>query len=478
MFSKNLFLVILMFCGSLACQGQYNSSSLENIPLKFITNSTKKIQNYSNSITTKTEKTLNKLIKWENKIRSVLEKTNPKLANSLFNQNHLSFLQIKQKITGGLQLANKIPSQYNQYQDEIITKMKYLNSKKDSFEVKFYKGIDEAKKATDSLEKVSSRLNIIEDLIKERRKELIMELLHSGNLKFLKKINKDVFYYNEKLITLKKSFNDVSTFDRTILEMMNKIPGCKTFLMKNSELAGLFGMSNFGTNESLGVGNTIPIINGLSSRAGLQEYINTNLPSIQNVNIGNFFKTKIATPNNDIFNFLNKKKANNLGLPDFKINSQKSKSFWKRIETSADVQFKKNAASLPNTTDVGLNIGYKLTDKNTLGIGMGYKLGIGHGLDKIKFTSEGVGLRSFIKWKLSKGFDVQGGVEVEYFSHIDKLQQLAIYNNWKKLGLIGISKNYEINKKLKGSFKLLYNVFYKENSSQNQPFVFRTGYSF
>lgn len=478
MFTKKIILVIVTFYTSNICFSQRDSTSLENIPLKFITNSSKKIQNYSNAVSSKTDKTLSKLIKWENKIKSILERTNPKVAASLFNENHISFQQIKQRVNSGLDFANKVPAQYNQYKDEFTTKIKYIYTQKDELDVKFNNEISTAKRATDSLEKVSLKLNNVEELIKERRKELITELLHTGNLKFLKKINKEVFYYNEKITTLKASFNDVSKFDQTVLEMMNKIPACKTFLMKNSEQAGLFGMSNFSINEPLGVGVSIPIINGLSTRAGLQGFINSNVPNIQNVNLGNLLKSKITAPNNDISNFLNKKKVDNLGLPEFKVNSQKSKSFWKRIEISTDVQFKRTTSSLPNTTDIGLNIGYKLNDKSTTGLGIGYKLGMGTGLDKIKFTSEGVGLRSFIKWKLSKGFDIQGGLELEYYSHFSKIQQLSVYDNWNKLGLIGISKNYKINKKLKGSFKLFCNVFYKENPTQNQPFIFRTGYSF
>ena len=65
--------------------------TVQDIPLKYIKHVELKIDKYSSRITGKTEKTLAKLIKWENKIRSLLEKVSPETAQKLFANEELTF---------------------------------------------------------------------------------------------------------------------------------------------------------------------------------------------------------------------------------------------------------------------------------------------------------------------------------------------------------------------------------------------------
>src|SRR6187402_1052065 len=64
----NFFMALL--CAPVVCLAQQDSTiaSLQQIPLKYIHAVDNKIDKYSNRITGKTEKTLAKLSKWENKI--------------------------------------------------------------------------------------------------------------------------------------------------------------------------------------------------------------------------------------------------------------------------------------------------------------------------------------------------------------------------------------------------------------------------
>ncbi len=47
-------------------------TSITKVPLKFITQTNSKIDKYTHRVSSKTEKTLTKLTKWENKIQQLL----------------------------------------------------------------------------------------------------------------------------------------------------------------------------------------------------------------------------------------------------------------------------------------------------------------------------------------------------------------------------------------------------------------------
>lgn len=58
--------------------------------------------------------------------------------------------------------------------------------------------------------------------------------------------------------------------------------------------------------------------------------------------------------------------------PDFQPNTQKTKTFLKRLEYGANIQFAQGNAYFPSTTNIGLTLGYKINDKSTIGTGLSY----------------------------------------------------------------------------------------------------------
>ena len=93
-----------------------------------------------------------------------------------------------------------------------------------------------------------------------------------------------------------------------------------------------------------------------------------------------------------------------LDIPNFKPNTQKTKSFFNRLEYGFNLQNTGGNSLLPNMSDIAITVGYKLNDKSVMGIGTSYKLGLGTGLDNIKLTGEGISLRSYIDYKLKGTF--------------------------------------------------------------------------
>src|SRR6201991_2267036 len=101
-------------------------------------------------------------------------------------------------------------------------------------------------------------------------------------------------------------------------------------------------------------------------------------------------------------------------MPDFKPNDQRTKTFWRRLEYGTNFQTTRNNYAFPTTSDLGLSVGYKLSEKSTIGIGASYKLGWGNGIQHIVFSSQGAGVRSFVDVRIKGSFSASGGLEYNY----------------------------------------------------------------
>ncbi|HEU4555605.1 MAG TPA: hypothetical protein VFS25_22355, partial [Chitinophaga sp.] len=165
-------------------------------------------------------------------------------------------------------------------------------------------------------------------------------------------------------------------------------------------------------------------------------------------------------------------------MPDFKPNEMKTKSFLQRLEFGGNMQFARSTRFYPTTSDIAGQVAYKFHKNGTAGIGAAYKLGMGTGFDNIRFSSQGMGLRSFLDWKLKGTFYVNGGFEENYVSEFQNEQQLRNIDNWQGSALIGISKKYKINSKLKGNIVLLYDFLCNQHVPRTDPVKLRLGYSF
>jgi len=133
----------------------------------------------------------------------------------------------------------------------------------------------------------------------------------------------------------------------------------------------------------------------------------------------------------------------------------------------------------PITSDLGLSLGYKLNDKSVVGIGASYKMGWGSGWNNIRITHQGIGLRSYVDWKLKGSFWISGGYEQNYKSEIRSIDQLRDQSAWQQSGLIGLSKVVSVKSKLfkKTKVQLLWDFLSYDHVPRGQPIVFRIGYS-
>lgn len=181
-----------------------------------------------------------------------------------------------------------------------------------------------------------------------------------------------------------------------------------------------------------------------------------------------------------------------MAMPDFKPNQQKTKSFLKRIELGTNLQTQRATNYFPTATDIAVTVGYKLTDKSIIGIGVSGKLGWGRGWKQIRFTGEAVGLRAYAEWKAPDLFKTNSrfmaslwftvGAEMNYTRTVESLAVFKNYSNWTKSALAGLTKKYSMNsplkkgKKVQGSMQLLYDFLHNKHIPPTPAFVWRVGW--
>ena len=128
MYPKVLISTLTLFLTVLFCNAQVDSieTTLFKIPDKFFSQTSSKIDKYNNRLTGKTNKTLEKLARWENKIKTLLDKTSPATSAKLFGNNQLTFNVLLQKIKQGETISQNYKAQYNSYRDKLTTGLKYI----------------------------------------------------------------------------------------------------------------------------------------------------------------------------------------------------------------------------------------------------------------------------------------------------------------------------------------------------------------
>ena len=480
MIFKSSILLFGFFLLFFNCLAQLDSTTIiiNKLTGKYATIVDKKVDTYTKRISSKTEKTLVKLSKWEQKIYITLNKVNPKAANRLFSEPNQTFTDALNKYREGKAMVDGYTLRYDQYRDQLLTATKYLEDHKDLLNKTQIEEFNNHQESLEHLEQQRLASEQLQSFIKERKKQLTQQVLqYLGKSKYLQKISKENFYYVETLRNYKEIFNDINKTEEVVLQTLNKFPAFEKFMKKNSLLASLFKMPGDGS-----AADNLASLAGLQTRAQvnnlIQQQIGAGGPNaLQEIkNNMNAAQASLQNLKNKVANSYGGANTEDL---DFKPNLQKTKTLKQRLEFGTDFQTEKGSSYMPNAINVGLSAGYKINDKSTAGLGLSYRMGVTT-INKFKVSSEGIGLRSFIDWKLKKQFFVAGGFEMNYFSSFKSLRALGDVDSWQQSALLGISKKIAVKTKMtKGiKFQLLYDFLYREHLPVSKPVVFRVGYQF
>ncbi|PWV56450.1 hypothetical protein C7475_101966, partial [Chitinophaga sp. S165] len=289
--------------------------------------------------------------------------------------------------------------------------------------------------------------------------------------KDLQKINKEAYYYGQQISEYKTLLKDKKKAEAKAMELLKKMPVYNDFIRRNSQLASLFNLGSSGAA-------TAQSLEGLQTRSQVEQLIQQRLGNDPGA------RQAVSQQMDQARSQLNELKSkfpdlDNAGdMPDFKPNPMKTKSFLERLEFGGNIQFQKSNRYFPTTSDIAGQIGYRFHKNGTAGIGMSYKLGLGTGWDHIAISHQGVGLRSFVDWKLKGTFFVNGGFEQNHVSTISRVDELKSWSGWQGSALLGVSKKYKVSAKLKGNIMLLYDFMARGNMPSSSPVKLRLGYNF
>lgn len=433
-----------------------------------------KVDKYRNRIEKKTEKTLSKLVKWEHKLEGMLHKVNPEMAQKIFGPGKLTFKMMQDQYRQGLNVSKGYLQSYSDYRDRIQVNLRYIHEGLDTiYSVRKRTG-DSLMSDVRDLEKHIVSSEILQKMIRERKDELVKYSIHAiGSMKMVKKISKEAYYYAETLRNYHDLFNDQAKIERAVMSILANNPEFNQFFSQQSQLSGLFNIgSSNQMMENLNLYQTQSSVQGLLNRA----------VDASGVNPAEYMKQQFSDAREQISRLKEKalkagSSSGEMQMPDFKPNNQKSKIFRQRLEYGCNVQFERKSQWIPGGVNIAGTIGYKLNDKSIIGMGLSYRAGFGS-IQRIRITHEGIGLRSFIDWKLKKQFYVTGGFELNHQSGFKKIDQLKELNAWQQSGLIGLTKKYKITKSKKGNLQILWDFMSYQQVPRTPAFIYRLGYTF
>jgi hypothetical protein len=471
-------LIVLLIGVPIQAQNIPALDSLPALPGRYLEVVASNASQLERKLEGKSDKALAQLKKQEEKIRRKLARIDSSKAAQFFGNAQAKYQSLENKLNGKLSSVR----QYIPSLDTLTTSLKFLKQAPE-FLSKLKNGRQQLENAADKVKNLQQSFQKAEEIkqfVKERKEYLRSQLQQMGFGRELKKLNKQAYYYSEQLNEYKSMLTDHKKAERKALELLSKTKLFKDFMRKHSQLASLFRLPG-DPNDPVSAAS----LAGLQTRAQVNSLIQQQIGSG-----GPGAQTLVQQHMQEAQSKLNelKSKLTQLGgnrsedlMPDgFKPNTQKVKSFWRRLEYGTNLQSQKPNGYFPVTSDIGLSVDYKINDKSMLGIGASYKIGWGQNIRNIKLSHQGAGLRSFADVKLKGSFWLSGGYEMNYRSEFNRIDVLKDLSAWQRSGLIGLSKVISLNSKFfkKTRLQLLWDFLSYDQVPRTQPVVFRVGYNF
>lgn len=415
----------------------------------------KKYQKLTEELGRKRKKLLSSLFSREKMISETLNQGRIVGIDSLYTHFNSSL----QGSVGGLNSLNH----YLPGMDSLITGVNYL-------QINSGVQLDPLSKVTKQFQEEWNKTQMVQDFVKERFYQMQVMLTNTPAMQMLKKVQQQIGYYQLQVAKYKQLLSNPDQLLRAALQIAKNQPGFADYMSTNSQLAALFGVGNT---------NIATPLAGLQTMNGTQQQLTQQIAGAGISNPSHFLTAQLNMGDGLIQAVQNKVNefggGEQMGVPDFKPNMQRTKKFLERWIWGINFQSQRPNGWLPTTTDLGLMAGYQFTDKIVSGGGLAYKMGWGKSISNIRFSHEGVGLRLFTDIKLKGSIWISGGYEWNHQAAFSRIRDLSALSSWQRSGLIGLSKKYSIGKK-KGSIQLLWDFLSYQQMPQGRALKFRVGY--
>lgn len=462
------------------------SKAIEQLPEQSIQVMERKYSRLSEAIERQNQKILEKMQKQETWLQRKMQSKDSLIAARLFAGSEERYSALRARLNQVEKLGNSSLKEYIPGLDSLQTGMRYLDQAKGKLSVQFaekIKGISAINKTFDNLQVKMNQAQELNNFLRERKMQIKEQLDKLQMGRYSSVVSREVYYYQQKINTYKDLLKNRKKMENKALEILRNTSSFKSFMQKNSYLARLFPAAGAPVVENL--------LDGIQSRSQVQELINQRtgisgfpnngeqqqsaLPNLQQQL--QQAQTQLAQQKDKLNKAIGGSDAA-MDMPDFKPNGQKTKTFLQRIEYGFNVQSQNNRGILPAMTDLGLSLGYKVSDNAVLGIGGSYKIGWGRLFDHIRLSGQGASLRSFLDIKAKGSLWITGGYELNCLQQLDSLSRVAVnVNKWQRSGLLGLTRKYKIGKK-EGKLQLLWDFLNTAHVPKSPALKFRLGYSF
>jgi len=447
-------------------------------PAKIFSKISDKASAMNDRITRRTEKYLRRLEEYEKELYKKVQRLDPEKAKGMFAGTGDKYAALSQSLQADSAPAAPTNSEYLPSMDSLQTGLSFLGQ---------HPQLLASSTDKDALQSSITQLQIlqgkyqqtsdIQKFCRERERTLKEQLARYGLGKQLLKINQENFYYQQQLEQYKNIWNDKEKLEQTVMGTIRKLPEFQSFMQKNSYLSRLFPMP-----ENLG---TLQALAGLQTRTEIQSILQRAASGLgQGSSSGGNVQQQVQQAQNSLNQLKDKVGklggnggSGNMTMPDFTPNSQRTRKFLQRVEWGFNMQNAQSTRLLPVTTDIALTIGYRVSDKITPGISVGYKLGWGNDLGHIRFSSQGVDLRSYLDIKAKGSIWITGGFEYSYLQEFSKISALRKLDVWQKSALLGLTKKYRVGKR-GGNMQLLYDFLANYQTPRPSSLKFRIGFTF
>ena len=485
---KNALLGLLLLCmHPLASFSQNDSSAVGKIvsfPSRLLSRIQRKTTSLDQQLTANTSSYLEKMARHEAKLYKKLSAIDSAGARKLFANSAATYSALQQKIrTDTGSAATPFKAQYNPYTDSLRTSLAFL-AKEPSLAQNAA-----AQQASGDLQKLQAKMQdagAIQTYLSQRKQQISQYLSQytsppAGLTKEYQGLTQDLYYYKSQVSQYQAMLSQPDQLEEKALSQLNQVPAFRNFMHNNSQLNVLFGQSanpNSGSPAALA---------GLQTRDQIGKLVQGQLPTDKSGGSGSSAALQANVQGaqqqlDQLKSRLDKYGAGgeDMDIPNFQPNDQKTKTFWKRLQFGTDLQTTSSTTYFPTITDLGLSLGYRLNGANTVGVGASFKLGWGSGIQHISLSGEGAGLRSFLNIGIKNGFSATGGLEYNYTTPIVSLQQIRSLSYWTQSGLVGLSKTVSLKNRVvkQTRLSLLWDFLSYYQTPRTQAFLFRVGYNF
>lgn len=401
----------------------------------------------------------------EQRIRDKLAKINRGQADQLLGSSIDSLEKIKTALLQHKMLAHAHHA--NASVDSLVNTIKFLSSNNKLLAGNPSK-LNDAAQTVQKLSDQFSNADAVKAILESQKDQLNQQLaLFPAVSRELKALNQQAYYYGQQVNEYKEVLGDRKKAEAKALAILEQLPAYKAFISQHSQLAMLFNLQT--------AANSLQSTQGLQTRSAVERAIAQRLAGANPQSLS----TQMDAARQQVQALKDKfPSLDNAGeMPNFKPKDLKTKSFRSRLEFGANTQFVKSNKFYPTTADIAGQIAYKFSKKGSAGFGAAYKLGMGD-YNHIHFTSQGIGLRSFLDWKIKQSLYVNGGYELNHNTPFSSIDNLYFVQKWTGSALLGISKKIPLNARFKGNIMLLYDFLWSSHVPTSQPLILRMGYNF